>query len=148
MQNNDKPSYRPHFRIKIKDQNGKSFDAGGVWWNIGDYGLYLSGSFNNNVQLRPGQKFILNIPDKKLKGNLTSYFQANPQPPKEEKREYNNNYNNNQNYNRGNYNNNEPTRLSNTVPNISQNYPERGNENAEYTRDGQIIHDQPNEDWS
>lgn len=148
MQNNDKPNYRPHFRIKIKDQNGKSFDAGGIWWNIGDYGLYLSGSFNNNVQLRSGQKFILNIPDKKLKGNLTSYFQANPQPPKEEKREYNNNYNNNQNYNRGNYQNNEPKSLGNSIPNISQSWPEGRNQNAEYSNDGQVVYDQHDEEWS
>ena len=149
MQNNDKQNLRPHFRIRIKPQNGKAFDAGGVWWKVGDYGLYLSGSFNNNIQLQPGQKFVLSIPDEKLKSNLTSYFQANPQPPKVEKKEYNNNnYNNNQNYNRGNYQNNEPKSLGNSIPNISQSWPERSNQNAEYSNDGEIIHDQPNEDWS
>jgi hypothetical protein len=148
MQNNDK-GLRPHFRIKIQDQNGKSFDAGGVWHKEGKYGLFLSGTFNNNVQLQPGQRFMLAIPDEKLKGNLTSYFQANPQPPKVEKKEYNNNnYNNNQNYNRGNYQNNEPKSLGNSIPNISQSWPEGRNQNAEYSNDGQVVHDQPDEEWS
>ena len=143
MQNNDK-GLRPHFRVKIQDQNGKSFDAGGIWWKEGKYGLFLTGSFNNNVQLQNGQKFMISIPDTKLKDNLSKYFNNNPEPPKIEKREYSNVQPNN-NYNRNNYNNNDRgfTKLSNSIPNVNQSWQEEGEKkNVNYTRDGQIIHDE------
>ena len=139
MQNNDK-GLRPHFRIKIQDTNGKSFDAGGIWWKEGKYGLFLTGSFNNNVKLSDGQKFMIAIPDPKLKSNLSKYFNNNPEPPKVEKRDYPNVQSNN-NFSR-NYNNNNDrgfTKLSNSVPNVSQ---WEGGKNAEYSNDGQVIHDE------
>lgn len=85
MYNNNQPkkALRPHCGVKIKDDmSNKNVDAGAIWFQTGPYGFYMSGKFNQNVRVNPGQKFTVDIRDDQLKEMLGNYFAQNPEPPK------------------------------------------------------------------
>ncbi len=145
--NEQKKNLRPHLGLKIKDDaNNQKVDAGAIWLQTGPYGLYMSGSFNRNVRLNPGQKFTVDVRDDQLKEILGNFYAQNPEPPKKENSNYNQgnqNYNQgNQNYNQGNnYNqkNNQGFKpLGQAVPNVAGN--NNGGQDVEYDQFGNPIY--------
>ena len=148
MYNNEpKKNLRPHLGIKIKDDvNNQNVDAGAVWFKSGPHGFYMSGKFNQNVRLNPGQTFTVNVRDDQLKDILGNFFAQNPEPPKKENSNYNQgnqNYNQgNQNYNQGNnYNqrNNQGFKpLGQAVPNVAGN--NYGGQDVEYDQYGNPVY--------
>jgi hypothetical protein len=106
----------------------------------------MSGKFNQNVRLNPGQTFTVNIRDDQLKDILGNFYAQNPEPPKKENNNYNQgnqNYNQgNQNYNQGNnYNqrNNQGFKpLGQAVPNVAGN--NHGGQDVEYDQYGNPVY--------